>query len=647
MATVVLNYVQNLWPFSILKDDLRVSNSLVKKLPIPESTKRFVYAIQEPESGAVVYVLCVQNLSERSALDAECLIEVVKPDAVVAQVGPPIEGNEFSMEEITSEVCNNSGSNFSAKSDDRRGNEFLLPTSAFEVLRRCFVHKISKEKYENVAGSLVLREIFGVSFNGHFFSAKRAAEEVGAAFLLLESPFVKCSADGKCSLEEEEEVEVGLGTGLRGFGIQPNSLVPQKGISMASTSLRRFSAMSDVQSRMVKSLSTQLSNSSSVLKGGSEDVQPRVDYEAPQFSQSIYPLLIDLHDIFVDIPYMGRALAHAQKMLSAINKGEAVDSELLSEVHVFRIAVEGLRIALNDAGRLPISKLGNPLPSKCEFSELPVQEKSHALIAQALQSQTTKFKSIVALVDANGLAGLRKHWNTPVPVEIKSMVQQLVTNCENDRQILSDKKALLSAKPMIAVGAGATAVLGASSLSKVVPVSTFVKILTFNVPASLKLMMTQTYKVVAVTFGKTVGPSKVVAPGVASGVKTSVLKAAASAEKIRAVAHSIIASVEKTSLSATRTAFYEIMRRRHAQPVGFLPWATFGCSIATCAGLLAYGDGIECAVESVPAAPSIASLGRGIQSLQLASQAVRQAESSKIQKSIESLLHRFRKIKFQ
>ncbi|XP_027083207.1 uncharacterized protein LOC113768765 [Coffea eugenioides] len=651
MATVVLSYVQNLWPFSILKDDLRVSNSLVKKLPIPESTKRFVYAIQEPESGAVIYVLCVQNLSERSALDAECLIKVVKPDAVLAQVGPSIEGNEFSMEKIASEACSSPDSYFSAKSDDRRGNEFLLPTSAFEVLRRCFLHKINKEKYENVAGSLVLREIFGVSFNGHFFSAKRAAEEVGAAFFLLESPFVKCSGDGKCSSEmdneEEEVVEVGLGTGLRGFGIQPNSLVPQKGISMASMSLRRFSAMNDVQSWMVKSLSRELSNLSSVLKVGSEDVQPRVDYEAPQFSQSIYPLLVDLHDIFVDIPYMGSALAHAQKMLSAINKGEAVDGQLLSEVHVFRIAVEGLRIALNDAARLPINKLGNPLPSKCEFSELPVQEKSHALIAQALQSQTTKFKSIVALVDANGLAGLRKHWNTPVPVEIKNMVQQLVTNCENDRKILSDKKALLSAKPILAVGAGATAVLGASSLSKVVPASSLVKILTFNVPASLKLMVTQTYKVVALTFGKSVGPSKVIAPGVASGVKTSFLKAAASAEKIRAVAHSIIASVEKTSLSATRTAFYEIMRKRHVQPVGFLPWATFGCSIATCAGLLMYGDGIECAVESVPAAPSIASLGRGVQSLHLASQAVRQAESSKIQKSIESLLDRFRKMKVQ
>nr|XP_027125301.1 uncharacterized protein LOC113741850 [Coffea arabica] len=564
MATVVLSYVQNLWPFSILKDDLRVSNSLVKKLPIPESTKRFVYAIQEPESGAVIYVLCVQNLSERSALDAECLIKVVKPDAVLAQVGPSIEGNEFSMEEIASEARSSPGSYFSAKSDDRRGNEFLLPTSAFEVLRRCFVHKINKEKYENVAGSLVLREIFGVSFNGHFFSAKRAAEEVGASFFLLESPFVKCSGDGKCSLEmdkeKEEEVEVGLGTGLRGFGIQPNSLVPQKGISMASMSLRRFSAMNDVQSWMVKSLSRELSNSSSVLKMGSEDVQPG--------------LIMRPHR-------------------------EAVDGQLLSEVHVFQIAVEGLRIALNDAARLPINKLGNPLPSKYEFSELPVQEKSHALIAQALQSQTTKFKSIVALVDANGLAGLRKHRNTPVPAEIKNMVQQLVTNCENDRKILSDKKALLSAKPILAVGAGATAVLGASSLSKVVPASSLVKVLTFNVPASLKLMVTQTYKVVALTFGKTVGPSKVVAPGVASGVKTSFLKAAASAEKIRAVAHSIIASVEKLAFLPQELQFYEI--RGNGMFRGFLRGLPLDVVLLLVAGLLMYGDGIECAVESVPA----------------------------------------------
>ncbi|KAM2383228.1 hypothetical protein ACFXTH_040812 [Malus domestica] len=96
-----------------------------------------------------------------------------------------------------------------------------------------------------------------------------------------------------------------------------------------------------------------------------------------------------------------------------------------------------------------------------------------------------------------------------------------------------------------------------------------------------------------------------------------------------------------------RTAFYQIMRKRHIQKIGVLPWATFGCSIATCAGLVAYGDGIECAAESLPAAPSIASLGRGIQSLHLASQEVARRDSTSLQKSIESLMYRLKKVRTQ
>ncbi|CAI9785808.1 unnamed protein product [Fraxinus pennsylvanica] len=70
-----------------------------------------------------------------------------------------------------------------------------------------------------------------------------------------------------------------------------------------------------------------------------------------------------------------------------------------------------------------------------------------------------------------------------------------------------------------------------------------------------------------------------------------------------------------------RTAFYEIMRKHRDRPIGVLPWATFGCSIATCTGLLLYGDGIECAAETFPVAPSVASLGRGIRSLHQAAEA--------------------------
>ncbi|KAK4857378.1 hypothetical protein QYF36_027348 [Acer negundo] len=512
-----------------------------------------------------------------------------------------------------------------------------VPTSSFEVLKRSFVDKINKEKYENVAGNLVLREIFGISFHGHFLAAKRAAMEVDSSFMVIESSLFRNSA---------VVGEVDTVNKLQGF---VSSLVPQKVGYVVSLSSRRLSITNDVQLRMVKLLSSNMDllglksrPSGSNLEAGSSEIQPRVGYQVPSFAQSIYPLFVDLHDIFVDLPSMTRALAFAQKMFFDVNRGEVVDNQVISEVYTFRIAVEGLRIALNNAGRLPLNKLRNSNPSNIDFSELPVEEKSHALLAQSLQSQAKKFKIMVAVVDASCLAGLRKHWNTPVP-KVKDLVGQLATDFEDDEEASSYmiRKRSLSDKPVVAVGAGAAAVLGASSLSKVLPVSTFMKVITFKAPVSLKLILIQTQKAMAIALSKT----KIVAPGlVTSGSNTtSVLKAAASAEKFRAAAHSVIASVEKTSFSAMRTAFYEIMRKRHLRPIGFLPWATFGCSVATCTGLLVYGDGIECVAESFPAAPSIAKLGRGIQSLRQSSQAVGQTDGTRIQKSIETLMYRLRK----
>lgn len=630
MANRILLYMQNYWPFSAFKfDDLVESDRLVNKLAIPKHTKEFVYAVRVPESKAVIYILCVQNLSERSALDAEYLIREIRPDVVVAQIGDSVI-NEIQSEENQFRNGSNCGP---------------VPTSSFEVLKQCFVHKTNRDKYENVAGSLVLREIFGVGFHGHFLAAKNVAKEIGSSFLFLESPFVEYDEGNSSSGETDS------GNKFQALGLQPSGLVPQQVGSVIPLSLRTFCITNDLRSQLGKSLSSHLMHSTSEPKVGSGDIQPSADYNAPQFAKSVYPLLVDLHNIFLDIPTIGKGLAHAQKMLSDVNRGDTVDTHLLSEVYIFRIAVEGLRIALNNAGRLPLNKLVDTNSTKTEFCDLPVDDKSHALLAHALRSQTINYKSIVAIVDAGGLAGLRKHWNTPVPPEVKDMVEELVIDCTSNGETLNhkDRKRLLTNKPVVAVGAGATAVLGASSLSKVVPASTFMKLITFKVPASLKIMMTQTQKAFAIALGKTIGPSKVVAPGFASsGVKTtSALKAAASAEKFRAVAHSVITSAEKTSLSAMRTALYEIMRKRRVQRIGFLPWATFGCSVATCTGLLVYGDGIECAVELLPAAPSIASLGRGIRSLHLASDAVRDKESSRIQKSIESLLYSLKKMKAQ
>ena len=630
MAIALLWNLQNVWPFSALRtDELRASKKLVSKLSIPEHTKQFVFAFRDPETLTLIYVLSTLNLSERSAIDAQCLIREIRPDAVVVQGG-------------LSSFCE-------IESEEEVDFDKALPTSPFGVIKRCFVDKIGREEYESVAGNFVLREIFGTSFHGHLLLAKKAAEDVGSAFVVIESPLGK-SCWGNSSDNDDNTsgggVVVDAGSHFKSL---VSSLVPQQqGATLAPMTLKRFSLNSDVRAQMTKALSVivdppLLGNTSSVSEKGSGEIQPRSSYETPAFARSIYPLLEDLHNIFDDLPSIGKALAHAQKMLLDVNRGEVLDTRTVSEVYTFRIAVEGLRIAINNSGLQPINRKGIPNSKKIEFSELPVDEKSHALFAHAIRSQTDKFKTVVAVVDASSLEGLRKHWGTPLPGEVKELVGQLITNSEGEGIVLNhnDKKRLLTDNPMVAVGAGATAVLGASSLTKVVPASTLVKVVTFKIPASLKIVLSQTQKALAFALG----PSKVVAPGIAtSGAKTSsFMKAAVSAEKIRAVAHGMIASAERTSISVMRTAFYEIMRKRKVQPVGFLPWATFVGSVGACSGLLMCGDGIECAVESLPAAHSIASLGRGIQHLREASQAVMQTEGTRIQNSIESLINKIKK----
>lgn len=634
MAFRFVSKLQNLWPFSAFKpDDLRSSNELVRNLPIPERTKQFVYAVQDPETRSTIYILSAQSLSESSSLDVKCLVREIKPEAVIAQLGVS-HGIEVLAEEGELEE---NGKN-------------PLPTSSVEVLRRSFVDKVSKERYEDLAGSLVLKEIFGVGFHGHLLEAKKAAKESGSSFLVIESPCLSSIAgDG------DDDVASGESVVMNKFQRLVSSLIPRQAFGSAvSLSSRRFVLTSDVHLEMVKLLSPHVETAMALPRlaltspiaheGSSTEIGPEESYEAPLFARSIYPLLEDLHGMFGDIPSIGRALAHAQKMLFDVNRGESVDGKIMSGVYTFRVAVEGLRIALNNAGRLPIDKLGNPKTEKPEFSELSVQEKSQVLFAQALRAQTKNFKTTVAVVDASSLAGLRRYWNDPVPDEVEHLVRELCSGDEDrdggdgETANQTNRKRLLTGKPVVAVGAGATAVLGVSSLSKTVQASTFMKLVTLKLPvSSLKLALAQTQKAMSLVLGKTLAPAKA----------STALKATASAEKIRAVAHGVIASAEKTSLSAMRTAFYEIMRKRRVRPIGALPWATFGCSVATCSGLLIYGDGIECAVESVPTAPMIASLGRGVQRLKEVSREVRHTDSARVHNSIESLMARLKKSKIQ
>ncbi|TKY67811.1 hypothetical protein E2542_SST10707 [Spatholobus suberectus] len=362
MAIAWLWYLQNLWPFRV--DELRGSKQLVKKLSIPEDTKQFVFAVRDPQTQSLVYILSALNLSERSASDATCLIREIKPDAVLVQAGV----SPFSQ--LQSEE-----------------DSVPLPTSSFGVIKRCFLDKIGRDMYENVAGNFVLRVIFGTSFHGPLLAAKRAAEDVGSSFLVIESP--SCWGGNNNNNNNSDDSNSG-GVVDRGshFRSLVNSLVPQQhAASWAPSALKRFSLDKELRMMLGKALSGYLdpllvsnANASSVLEGGSMEIQPSSSYETPGFARSIYPLLEDLYNIFGDLPSIGKALVHAQKMLLDVNRGEVLDKRTVSEVYTFRIAVEGLRIALNNKGLRPINGKGAAKSDKIEFSELPVDDKSHCAL---------------------------------------------------------------------------------------------------------------------------------------------------------------------------------------------------------------------------------------------------------------------------
>ncbi|CAF2085074.1 unnamed protein product [Brassica napus] len=386
MAYNFVDCLRNIWSFSMTDTDLRDSKEIVNTLSVPESTKTFVFAIRVPEHDSTIHILSAQSLSIRSVIDAECLIRELCPDAVVAQVNGPAFGEE------------------SQEIDD--GSNDSIPTSVFRVLTRCFVDKtFDKEKYESVAGNLVLKEIFGTSFNGHVLAAKKAAEDVGSSFLVLDSPFI-----------------------MKGLS---KSLTTKYyyGSAISST---RFQITNDAHALMLKLLSSHITQLGKELIPSSclANEMESDSVKLPEFAYSIYNLLVDLHNIFNGVPAIRKALDSATKMLSDVNRGESIDKEaLLSEVYLFRIAVEGIRIALNNSGRLPIRNLGVVSnQTQVQFSKLSSMEKSYALMA-------------------GNLAGLRRHWRTSVPQEVKDM--------STEHTVLDSDSNDSNVKPVGAVGAAA------------------------------------------------------------------------------------------------------------------------------------------------------------------------------------------------
>ena len=126
--------------------------------------------------------------------------------------------------------------------------------------------------------------------------------------------------------------------------------------------------------------------------------------------------------------------------------------------------------------------------------------------------------------------------------------------------------------------------------------------------ALVKLALMQSKRAAVTAMSKLVAPVMNIMVPSAKGLglskfislsKAPALKAATGSIKIKGAAHSVIGTGQKASLNAIRTTFYNLMQTRKRKITVGRSWLAFGASVATCVGLLSFGDGIESAVEAI------------------------------------------------
>lgn len=152
-----------------------------------------------------MYILCIHKLSERSTIDVDHAVSSIKLVTVVEKQSESSDAVKL------------------IGIDDMR----VFSTSPSRVLKKCFLHRIGKDWYENVVENLVCNEIFGARFTSHFSAVEQVAEDVGSSFLLIGSTFVEYTTPASSS-------EVELEIGRKSFGLQRLKSITSDLIKLAS-----------------------------------------------------------------------------------------------------------------------------------------------------------------------------------------------------------------------------------------------------------------------------------------------------------------------------------------------------------------------------------------------------------------------------
>ncbi|KAJ7263692.1 hypothetical protein O6H91_23G045400 [Diphasiastrum complanatum] len=633
-------------------DDLLRSRKLLEPLPLSPATKGFVVALPLPDRPAcVVYLLAAHYLSERSAADAASLVKCVAPQAVVAQIDP----DNLSVLKAEQQILEN----------PRYAD---VPTSPVHVVGQCFLEQRDPSSYESVAGAHVLRIIFGTNFFGHVFAAKQAAADAGSSFTYLVAPRqFDPDVDQDAGSTGNHPEAATVANAIKSFAdsSQKDMSLNGRWISSKKTTGLLPDGLSLIKPSYLEEVKLLAPSIASVLRNTlSKDQEQNslhvgnaseMDFVCPSYALPFYSLLPVLQEGLVTIPGLGSLLSSAQKVLLDVQNGTQIDEQKLAQASMFRVGMEAIRWQLNARARNP-KALPPPPSQSASFDQLSYEDKCHVLLAQALQTQARNGQTVVAVLEAGSIEGVRKHWSTPVSPELAALAEGCFISLEDEEEenpleaVESSTGGVLE-KPVIVVGAGAAAAMGLTSISKLFHASPLVKIVTFKIPNLVKIGLMQVQSTAAFSIPKGVASAfKAVVPAVKaaspgkllwiSGPKASAsMKSIANAERARAAASSITSAATRASLSAIRTAFYSIMRNRQGKPAGGRPWLLLGGSILTGGAMIFAGDRLESAIEALPVAPSLAQLGRGLQHLHTAANALNQMEHSQTLNRVYDALH--------
>lgn len=246
----------------------------------------------------------------------------------------------------------------------------------------------------------------------------------------------------------------------------------------------------------------------------------------------------------------------------------------------------------------------------------------------------------MAIVDVNRISGIRQQWNQQIPEDFIPLIDECYISTDEVEEV-SLFETLFSTGTMepnhleasqekrvaVVVGAGAAAAVGLAYLPNwAAPLTPIIKFASAKATTLLKIGFLNSKRALALTIAKGIPvASNVVLPIKASAAKSvsaSAVKAAVTAEKAQAAAQGLVTGLQRQTLNAIRTSFYSAMRGAQNKQCKRGAWVLFGGSVVAGSGMLLYGEKVERTLGSVAYAPTVAKLGRGLQSLSEASHLV-------------------------